>query len=183
MTPLRAPQPVRVPEVEEFERIYREHATLVYRTAWGVLGSREDAEDILQTVFLKLLRQNDPPDLVRNPRAYLYKAAVTVSLDTLKARRRRPILVNDADRGETPAFHPAARFDDDTHERVFDAIGQLNAEAAEVLLLRYMQNKSVAEIANALGLSRPAVAVRLFRARARLKTLLRVPTGKHHETR
>jgi len=41
----------------DFERIYRELAPLVYRTAWSVLGSREDAEDVLQTVFLKLLRR------------------------------------------------------------------------------------------------------------------------------
>src|ERR1051326_8224361 len=78
-----------------FERIYRELAPLVYRTAWGVLGSREDAEDVLQTVFLRLLRREYPPDLQKNPKAYLYRAAVNLSLDILKARRRGPVLLFD----------------------------------------------------------------------------------------
>ena len=43
--------------------IFREYAPLVYRTAWGVLGSREDAEDVLQTIFLKLLRRECPAGL------------------------------------------------------------------------------------------------------------------------
>src|SRR5688572_23418356 len=97
MSPIAVPKPVNVALTQELERIYRDHAPLVYRTVWGVLGSREDAEDVLQTVFLKLLRRECPPDLQKNPKAYLYKAAVTVSLDSLKARRRRPVLV-DADR-------------------------------------------------------------------------------------
>ena len=49
-----------------------------------------DADDILQTIFLRLLRRECPPDLGRNPKSYLYRAAVNLSLDTLKARRRQP---------------------------------------------------------------------------------------------
>ena len=178
MTPATAQEPVTTPQVQEFERVYREHAPLVYRTAWAVLGSREDAEDVLQTVFLKLLRREYPADLQKNPKAYLYTAAVNTSLDSLKARRRRPILVDDMERREIAAFQSAARFDEDTHVRVFEAIGRLSADAAEVLLLRYMQNKSIAEIARALGVSRTVVAVRLFRSRARLRKLLRAPSEK-----
>jgi len=174
MSPVAAPEAVSGPEVQELEEIYRRYAPLVYRTAWGVLGNREDAEDVLQSVFLKLLRRECPPDLTRNPQAYLYRAAVTVSLDSLKARRRRPVLVEDLERLEIPAANARARFDEDTHGRVFDAIAQLSPEAAEILLLRYMQNTRIADIAVVLGVSRAAVAVRLFRARARLKALLRV---------
>ena len=42
------PKPVDPAATEELERVYLEHAPLIYRTAWGVLGSREDAEDVLQ---------------------------------------------------------------------------------------------------------------------------------------
>ena len=178
MSPVAAPQPITVPSADEFEQIYREHAPLVYRTAWGVLGSREEAEDVLQTVFLKLLRRECPPDLRKNPKAYLYKAAVTVSLDVLKARRRRPVLVDDIERLEVSAPPPGARFDEAAHERLYEAIAQLRAEAAEILVLRYMQNKGIAEIAKGLGVSRTVVAVRLFRSRARLRALLRGPWEK-----
>ena len=57
--------------------------------------------------------------------------------------------------------------------RLYEAIAQLSADAAETVLLRYMQNRSLADIATRLGVSRTVVAVRLFRARAQLRSLLR----------
>ena len=60
---------------QEFEDLFNEHAQLVYRTAYGVTGRHEDAEDVLQTIFLRLMRRDLPPDLVRNPKGYLYRAA------------------------------------------------------------------------------------------------------------
>jgi len=176
------PKPVDPAATEELERVYREHAPLIYRTAWGVLGTREDAEDVLQSVFLSLLRRESLPDLQQNPRAYLYRAAVTASLDVLKAKRRRPTLVDDA-RLESAVADSGTPFDEELYERLYAAIGQLPAEASSVLVLRYMHNKSLAEIARELGLSRTAVAVRLFRSRARLKALLRETPENSHATR
>jgi RNA polymerase sigma-70 factor (ECF subfamily) len=159
----------------DFEEIYRAHAALVFRTAWGVLGSREDAEDVLQTVFVKLLRRELPPDIEKSPKSYLYRAAVNAALDTLKAKRRRPIVLMDesgCERKETPSPSSEPEFDEELHERLYAAIGQLSAEAAESIVFRYMQGKSTAEIAATLGVSRTVVLVRLFRARAHLKKLL-----------
>jgi RNA polymerase sigma-70 factor (ECF subfamily) len=175
--------PISSLHAREFEQIYREYAPLVNRTAWGVLANREDAEDVLHTVFLKLLRKGIPPEFEKDPKAYLYRAAVNVSLDVLKSRRRHPTLHPiDAERAE--ARYPSKpHFDEETHQRVYAAIGQLPVESAEVLILRHMQNKSTAEIMETLGVSRAAVAVRLFRARARLRKLLRVYKGGPHETR
>ncbi|MGH9240223.1 MAG: RNA polymerase sigma factor [Vicinamibacterales bacterium] len=177
MSPFAAHEPIALREAQEFEQVYREHAPLVYRTAWGVLGSREDAEDVVQAVFLKLLRSQQPANFQPNPRAYLYKAAVNASLDVLKARRRRPVLVDDIERLEIAVPESFPAFDEETHRRLYEAIARLSAEAAETVLLRYMQNMSVAEIAAQLGVSRTVVAVRLFRTRARLRTLLRTPEG------
>ena len=175
MSPIAVPNPVNLALAQELEGIYHEYAPLIYRTAWGVLGTREDAEDVLQTIFLRLLRRESPPDLRKNPKAYLYKAAVTASLDVLKAKRRRPVLVDDLDRLEIPALDQRSFFDEEMSERLYDAIARLNADAAGVVILRYMHNKSIAAIAKELGVSRTAVGVRLFRSRARLKALLRVP--------
>ena len=55
----------------ELEKVFREHHAFVYRTAYGVTGRVEDADDVVQTVFLRPLRHEIPPDLTRNPRAYL----------------------------------------------------------------------------------------------------------------
>jgi RNA polymerase sigma-70 factor (ECF subfamily) len=163
--------------MQEFERIYREFAPIVYRTARGVLGSREDAEDVVQNVFMALVRRESLPSL-ENPKAYFYKAAMLASLNVLRAKRRRPALVDDAVLLEIPVPAPSSLFDDESHERLMVAMRELSPDAVAVLLLRYAKNKSLAEIAAELGLSRTVVAVRLFRSRARLRALLNVPSEK-----
>jgi len=174
MSTVTVPDPIPLSVSEGFEQIYRDHAPLVYRTVWGVLGSREDAEDVLQAIFLRLLRREFPPDLQRNPKAYLYRAAVNESLNILRARRRQPVLLDDAGRFEAPAVSSSSAFGEEMHQRLHEAITRLSPEAAEVLILRYMHSKSTAEIGKMLGVSRTVIGVRLFRARARLKKLLRV---------
>lgn len=52
----------------EFDQFFRDHNQLVYRTAFRVTRSAEDSEDVLQTIFLRLIRREFPPDLKRNPR-------------------------------------------------------------------------------------------------------------------
>src|SRR6185503_16560587 len=79
----------RAPLTAELDRILREHHLLVYRTAYGVTGSREDAQDIVQTIFLRLLKRECPPHLQKNPKAYLYRAAVNLSLNTIRSRRHQ----------------------------------------------------------------------------------------------
>ena len=62
--------------MREFEDLFREHAGLVFGTACEVTGNREDGEDVVQTVFLRLLRRGLPPKFQKNSRAYLYRAAI-----------------------------------------------------------------------------------------------------------
>src|SRR5207249_8059105 len=73
------------PLAQEFEELFRAHYQLVYRTAYGITGRPEDAEDVLQTVFLRLLSRGAPPDLQKNPKGYLYRAAVNLSLTTIQS--------------------------------------------------------------------------------------------------
>jgi RNA polymerase sigma-70 factor (ECF subfamily) len=161
--------------VQEFEAIFKEHSRMVYRTAYGVTGRHEDAEDVLQTIFLELIRREFPPDLGKNPEAYLYRAAVNSSLNTIR-RRRREVLVDDPEHLETPA--PSDSVNSELHHRrLYEAIAELKPEAAQIVILRYMHNKSDTEIARMLGVSRGAIALKLYRSRARLKKLLRASLG------
>jgi RNA polymerase sigma-70 factor (ECF subfamily) len=146
----------------------------MYRTAYGVLGRHEDAEDVVQTIFLRLIRQEFPPDLGKNPEAYLYRAAVNSSLSTIRNRRREVLVDNEA-HFEMPA--PTDSVNHERHRRLYEAIAELKPEAAQIVILRYMHNKSDAEIAKLLGASRGAIAVRLYRSRARLRRLLGVSLG------
>jgi RNA polymerase sigma-70 factor (ECF subfamily) len=162
------------------EEIFREHSLLVYRTAYSVTGSAQDAEDIVETLFLQLLRRGFPLDFRKNPKGYLYRAAVNHALNAVKSNQRRASLVDPA-RLELAADVPAEAqtFDReaDLQERLVAAIAQLKPRAVEMLVLRYEHNCSEAEIGTLLGTSRGVVAVTLYRARARLKKLLRASAG------
>jgi RNA polymerase sigma factor (sigma-70 family) len=156
---------------QDFEEIFREHSGLVYRTAFSVTGSRHDAEDVLQTIFLRLLQRNLPSDFYKNPKGYLYRAAVNVALITIRTRKRQRIdaVIEDVDSIALP-YAPVA--DEDRKQRLVRAISELHPKAVEMLILRYEHDYSDAEIAKMLGRSRGTIAVTLYRARARLKKLL-----------
>src|SRR5688572_33372399 len=158
------------PGVPDLEDVFRQHAALVYRTARALTGSSEEAEDIVQTVFLRLLR-GDAGALRKNPKGYLYRAAVNLSLDVLRARRRRPFI---RDVGDLEASTPAAPgFGTHAYHQLDDALAQLDPRSVEILTLRYVHGYNDADIARMLGVSRGAMAGRLFRLRRRLQALLR----------
>jgi RNA polymerase sigma factor (sigma-70 family) len=121
-----------------------------------------------------LIRQEFPPDLERNPEAYLYRAAVNASLSTIR-NRRHEVLVESWQQFEKPA--PSESGDDERHRRLYEAIAELKPEAAQLVILRYMHNKSDSEIARMLGVSRGSIALRLFRSRMKLRKLLRESPG------
>jgi RNA polymerase sigma-70 factor (ECF subfamily) len=176
MTPI-AVEIIRSPLAHEFEELFREHYPLVYRTAYGITGRAEDAEDVLQTVFLKLLRRKASPDFQKNPKGYLYRAAVNTALDILQARRRHTQSEIETDL-PSQAHDPADSYDTN-RELLTHALAQLRPRAVEILMLRYEHDYSDAEIAKMLGTSRGVIAVSLYRTRARLKKLLRPPKAAY----
>jgi RNA polymerase sigma-70 factor, ECF subfamily len=158
---------------EEFEELYSQHWQLVYRTAYAITGSRQDAEDVLQSIFVKLLQRGIALELKQPAERYLHRAAVNLSLNVLRARKRQRLVdgVEHLDIPDRQADDPER--DDDFHERLMDAIAQLKPRAVEILLLHYKHGFSDAQIAKLLGTSRGTMAVTLYRLRARLRRLLR----------
>jgi RNA polymerase sigma-70 factor (ECF subfamily) len=160
------------PFPKEFDALFQEHYRLVYCTAYGILGRVEDAEDVVQTIFLRLLRREPPWNFSsQNPQGYLYRAAVNESLTLVQKRQRR----ERSEVGEEVADAVPARASSQTeqqHARLYDAIAKLNRKAASILILRYLHDYSDKDIAKLLGTSRGVIAVSLYRSRRRLKTLL-----------
>ena len=155
----------------EFDRLFREHYTMAYRTAYSVTGRVQDADDVVQTVFLRLLRREFPPDLSKNPKAYLYRAAFNTAVSVMRARRRS--LIENVDAVEIPATPAVPWVDDDLRGELYAAIAELHPRSAQILILRYVHDYDLAEIAKTLGTTRSTVAVSLFRARAGLKKKIR----------
>jgi RNA polymerase sigma-70 factor (ECF subfamily) len=155
----------------EFDQLFRDHYQLVYRTAFTVTRSAEDAEDVLQTVFLRLVRRRFPPGLKKNPKAYLYRAAFNRAVDIVRARPR-DISPADAER-LAKVVSPDWKLAEEAERRLYDGIASLHPASVQILMLRYVHNHSLAEIASLLGTTRSTVAVSLFRSRARLRKLIR----------
>jgi RNA polymerase sigma-70 factor (ECF subfamily) len=171
------PDTMKGTRAHEFEETFREHYQLVYRTARVITGSRADAEDVLQTIFLRLLQRAAPPDLRKNPKGYFYRAAVNLSLNTIRSRKRQPLTANaDLAAALPPVDNPL--FDETLLKHMRDAIATLSPRTAETIILRYVHDYSEVEIAKLLGRSRGTVAVTLFRARARLRKLLKASGEK-----
>src|SRR5436190_6561894 len=116
------------PLEQEFEEIFREHYRMAYRTAYAVTGSAEDAEDVAQTIFVRLLRRGITPDIRKNPKAYLYRAAVNESLTTIRTKKRRN-LIHDAEDLEVPSDATAATSAEEIHKRLYEAVAELSPRA------------------------------------------------------
>jgi RNA polymerase sigma factor (sigma-70 family) len=175
-TPMVAPDSAGRSSAEKFENLFREHYPLVYRTAYSVTGRREDAEDIVQAVFLKLLRRDSPLDVGKNPNAFLYRATLNLSLDHIR-RQNRYVLAFDNTFFDRRARPAEANDSEDLNSRLWKAIAELKPSAAQMLILRYVHNYSLTDIAKTLGTTRGTVAVSLFRSRSRLKKLIRENVG------
>jgi len=165
------------PFPQEFEDLFQEHYVLVYRTAYGITGRVEDAEDVAQTVFLRLLRREKPRELLKNPKGYLYRAAVNLSLTIVQTRQRRARTEASEDLAVSVPSRASSRAEE-LHRKLYEAIALLKPKAASILILRYLHNYSDADIATLLGTSRGVIAVTLFRSRARLKKLMDASLGE-----
>jgi RNA polymerase sigma-70 factor (ECF subfamily) len=165
------------PWQQELEELFKEHYPMLYRTAYSLLGNAADAEDVPQTIFLRLLKSGSPADMQKNAPGYLYRAAVNASFSIIRSRKNQHI-TDGTENLEAAAHNARADSADEAHGRVTEILAHLDPEAAQILILRYLHNASDADIAKLLGTSRGAIAVRLFRLRARLRKFWQASSGE-----
>jgi RNA polymerase sigma-70 factor (ECF subfamily) len=151
----------------EFANLYERHYAAVYRTALRVTGNPADAEDALQTVFLRVLSQGERLDLPHTPEVYFRRAATNAAVDLLRKRVLH---------GETPLDHASALTAKENpvllKEQLRRAIAALDTDDAVIFLLRYVEGASNGEIAEMFGQDKNSIAVRLHRIRQSLQSAL-----------
>jgi RNA polymerase sigma-70 factor (ECF subfamily) len=147
-----------------FAGLYERYYETVFRTALRVTGNPTDAEDVLQTVFLRVLARGGDDDL---PTAYFRRAAVNAAVDVL---RRRELHAESAYDDEAP--QAAVESSSFLKERLRRAIASLDPEDASLFLLRYVEGLSNEELAGIFKIEKNNVAVRLHRIRHRLQAEL-----------
>ena len=152
---------------------FEEHHRRVFRAAFRVTGSIDDAEDVLQTVFLNMTKRETAAglDLGNDPKSYLCRAAVNAAVDVLRARKRKTAMESEAEHADTVgADIGVARRE--LRRQLRAALSQLSPRAASIVALRFFEGYGNTEIADMLGTSPSSIAVTLHRARRRLKAEL-----------
>ena len=149
---------------DEAERLVNTYSDLVLRLSYTYLKSTEDAKDICQTVFLRLLEK--PRDFVspEHERAWIIRTAVNACKDQLKSHWHRTTVDLEAAR-RVPA--PEAE-----EGSLLAAVNLLPPKYRTVIYLYYYEGYSANEIAQLLGEKPATVATQLSRGREKLRTHL-----------
>lgn len=168
----------------ELETLFRAHHKTIFRIAYRITGSQSDAEDVLQTIFLRLAPNR--PDLSPNPEGYLHRAAVNASLDLIRSRTRTNSVSLDVVDFEQSPKHSAASPEADLanvelREFIRRSVAKLEGRAAAAFALRYFEDCDNNRIAQILGTSQMVVAVTLHRARTRLRKEIGSYLEKNYE--
>ena len=183
--PVNKPVALNTATVGDLETLFQAHHGRVFRTAHRITGSAADAEDVLQTVFLRLVKGQEDYDLSRNPEAYLSRAAINASLDLLRSRTRSKVVALDdvsADTLTSGFRNPElAHADRELQTLVRQAVARLGKTAGEMFVLRYYEGFDNKEIAVLLNTSPLVVGVVLHRARTKLRKEIGHYLEKHHE--
>jgi RNA polymerase sigma-70 factor (sigma-E family) len=151
---------------EEFQRFVEERYGVLLRTAYLLAGDRHRAEDLLQSALLVLLsswRRIDKPE------AYLRRVMVNQLVSGW--RRRRIVEVLTAVLPDRAAAQP----DEDRRDELWSALRRLPARMRAVLVLRYWEDLSEQQTADALGCSVGTVKSQSSRGLARLRELVEGP--------
>jgi len=167
MTPVLAH---RLRTDRSFERMYKRHVGDVYRYALAVLRQPADAEDVTQTTFLNAYRAFERGERPRNAQNWLIAIAHNVCRQRFRQAQRRPEEVAFDDRvGEVVPEDESKGPSADDIQR---ALGHLAFNQRAALVMRELEGRSYAEIAEILGISVSAVETLIFRARRALREQL-----------
>jgi RNA polymerase sigma-70 factor (ECF subfamily) len=145
-------------DVEAFETLYRRHRDWVYRLAWRFTGNEADALDVLQETFAYLLRKLPGLRLSAAMTTFLYPAVKHLSLNL--RRKHKP---GEADE-ELLAAIPAPRIEGTSRAELAAALATLPPDQREIVLMRFLDDMSLEEIAQALETPLNTIKSRLYRA-------------------
>ena len=148
----------------EFLPLFDRYRSMVYGLALSYPRSPQDAEDICQTVFLKLLTSGQAFDSPAHEKAWIIRTTANACKDLLRsAHRRRTVALEAASATPAPGAPDSA---------VLEAVMALPENYREAVYLHYFEGYSVREIAGLLGRSEAAVTAHLSRGRHKLRTTL-----------
>ena len=164
-------QPVAV-SPPDFDELYEANYAVVYRAALRITGNPADAEDALQTVFLRILgnmTQGGEPPTARNPEAWFRRAACNAAIDILRRKTARAeVGIDEVSMVDMP-LKLIPKPESLLREQLRLALAALDPKDAELFLLRFVEGFSNGDLAEIFRQEKNNIAVRLHRIRRKLK--------------
>ena len=142
-----------------FDRVYETYGPALYRFCLLQMKNPADAEDVLQDVFVKRLYQAPKFKSPEHERSWLYQVALNLCRDQWRRSRRSELPLEAAAGVSLPLAELS----------LLDQVSNLPEKQRTVLHLHYYQGYSLQEIARLLGVTVPAVKMRLKRGREALR--------------
>ena len=159
------------------EALYREHSARVVGLCRLLLDDPQEAQEVAQEVFLKLVRTYDSVDRPAEWGPWLTRVALNACRDRQRSawwrwRRLRGTAIEDVEMVDHQATPEQVALSGEIRERVWHIFRQLPSRQREVFVLRHLEGYSFPEMAEALGLTTGSVKRHLFRAIQRLRKAL-----------
>ncbi|HVL67762.1 MAG TPA: sigma-70 family RNA polymerase sigma factor [Vicinamibacterales bacterium] len=167
---------------EAFRALVERHSRAVYRLAYRMTGSQQDAEDVVQETFLRAYRQLGRFESRANFGTWVHRIAVNCSIDLIRSRPHREAAHDTMDLEQ---FGPAIESTDaagasperlmlstEVQERIGEAMNGLSRMERAAFMLRHFEGRSIEEISRSLGLKTNATKHSIFRAVRKMRIAL-----------
>lgn len=152
---------------EIFNNIYTKYSQEVFNIAYGYTKNKDDAKDIVQDSFLKLLTKNKNYDSEQGIKYFLIRVVINECINFMKIKEKNKVIKND----EWIMNYPDKKQDDMLYQ-IDNYLNYLPEKYKKIFILYYYNLMKVKEIALSLNISESAVKKRLERARQLLKELI-----------
>ena len=153
-----------------FEALLLKYEKPVFNAAFRMLNSRDDAQDVTQTVFLKVFESFDQYDPSRRFFSWIYRITLNESINWLgRNNRLEPLAFEAADEG--PSVEQTVDSNRVTKD-VQNALMTINTDYRSVVVLKHLMGCSYVEISQVLDIPEKTVKSRLYTARQQLKEAL-----------
>lgn len=143
------------------------YSDMVYRLSYAHTGTREDADDIFQEVFIRLIKYNKTFESEEHRKAWLIRVTINCCNSLWKSTWRKRVTCYE-DMSEETAF--SMNIPEETE--LFHALKQLPTKYRVVIHLFYYEEMSIKGIAQLLKQNEATIRSKLFRARQKIKKIL-----------
>lgn len=158
--------------MEQFTKAYEELSDAIFRHCYFRIGDKEKAKDLMQSTFTKSWQYISQGTEVQNLRLFLYRVANNLIIDEYR-KKKEVSLDNLMDKGFDFGFEERGKMDKNIDAKeAITVFNQIDEKYRTAVMMRYIDEMSPKEIAEAIGESENSVSVRIHRGLKQAKELL-----------